>query len=161
MQELNLDSATYNTLARLAMGIAQQETQFGTSLRKLAKDVAGNDTISAVKRLLGRNSYNSHGITQIKLSGDNNELQELYNKHNITDSVLDDPEFAAVATMLRLAHIYNSEIKGRQFVDANGNPMNLEDVILYKWQGKNKMLQNGTATPDLNSYLRNVKDYSN
>ena len=63
----NLDSYTYDKLAQLAMGIAQQETKFNTSTRKMVKDITPDFILNVVRG----DSNRSRGATQIKLNGDN------------------------------------------------------------------------------------------
>lgn len=169
MKDFNLDSATYNSLAMLAMGIAEQESKYGTSNKKVAKDIIGNDLVTTLKQIkhgvelngiynsnagtlnitsilpnlinaykTGKedssfNPANSRGYTQIKLTGDNKELQDVYKKYNITPDNIDiSPNNSATATMLRLIHMYNNEVKGKTFTDRNGNPLDNMDVLLYK-----------------------------
>jgi hypothetical protein len=57
----------------------------------------------------------SRGTGQIKMSADNKEMQALYDKYGITYDNIIHPENSAAAVMLRLLHMYNSEIRGRKF----------------------------------------------
>ena len=46
------------------------------------------------------------------------------------------------------------------FVGENGQQINPNDALLYKWMGYNRELTNHTATPDRNIYIRNAKNFS-
>lgn len=153
----NIDSYTYDKLAQLAMGIAQQETKFNTSRRKKLKDIVPDWILNKIRG----NSNRSRGATQIKLKGDNKEMQALYNKYNITEDNIDNMDKAAVATMLRLAYMYNNEVRGRNFINNKNEQINPYDTLLYKWMGRNSELKNKTATPKLNNYINNVHNYIN
>jgi hypothetical protein len=80
-----IDSYTYDRMAMLAMGIAEQETKFGVSARYIGKQAIGDQGVDIAKRfrsLLNGNgwndrSYNSKGITQIKIEGDNDETKDI------------------------------------------------------------------------------------
>lgn len=104
-------------------------------------------------------SYNSRGITQIKIEGDNDETKRIYNRFGIDKENILNPYNSGVATMLRLASIYKGEIVGRDFKDNKGNDIDKFDALLYKWMGKGKLLNNGKASPDDNDYINNVKKY--
>ena len=156
-KRFNLDSYTYDKLAQLAVGIAQQETKFGTSRRKKLKD----STPDWVLNLLRGNSNRSRGLTQIKLKGDNQEMQKIYKELNITEDNLNDPKKSSLATIARLAHMYNSEVKGRIFKNNSNQKIDHLEALLYKWMGRNVELKNKTATPNKNLYIRNVKRYIN
>lgn len=157
MQKFNLDSDTYNHLAELALGIAQQETKYGTSTRKEIKDKTPDFILNFVRG----NSNRSRGLTQIKLKGDNAGMQNIYNDLGITESNLDNADKSAIATISRLSYIYNTEVRGRKFVGKNGQNINSYDALLYKWMGRNNELNNHTATPLQNIYIQNVKKYAN
>lgn len=157
MQKFNLDSDTYNHLAELALGIAQQETKYGTSTRKEIKDKTPDFILNFVRG----NSNRSRGLTQIKLKGDNAGMQNIYNDLGITESNLDNADKSAIATISRLSYIYNTEIRGRKFVGKNGQNIDSYDALLYKWMGRNNELNNHTATPLQNIYIQNVKKYAN
>ena len=154
-KDFNLDSYTYDKLAQLAMGIAQQETKFNTSTRKQIKDY----TPDIVLNIIRGDTNRSRGATQIKMSGDNKEMKSLYRKYGIDEDNIDNMDKSAIATMARLAYIYNSEVRGRHFKGADGSNISPYDALMYKWMGRNKELKNKTATPSDNIYIRNVKNY--
>jgi LysM repeat protein len=167
MSEFDIDSYTYDRMAMLAMGIAEQETKFGVSARYIGKQAIGDQGVDIAKRfrsLLNGNgwndrSYNSKGITQIKIEGDNDETKKIYNKFGIDKENILKPYNSGIATMLRLASIYKNEVVGRGFKDNKGNDIDKFDALLYKWMGKGRLLNNGKASPDDNDYINNVKKY--
>lgn len=167
MSEFDIDSYTYDRMAMLAMGIAEQETKFGVSARYIGERAIGDQGVDIAKRfrsLLNGNgwngrSYNSKGITQIKIEGDNDETKKIYNKFGIDKENILKPYNSGIATMLRLASIYKNEIVGRGFKDNKGNDIDKFDALLYKWMGKGRLLNNGKASPDDNNYINNVKKY--
>lgn len=167
MSEFDIDSYTYDRMAMLAMGIAEQETKFGVSARYIGKQAIGDQGVDIAKRfrsLLNGNgwndrSYNSKGITQIKIEGDNDETKKIYNKFGIDKENILKPYNSGIATMLRLASIYKNEVVGRGFKDNKGNDIDKFDALLYKWMGKGRLLNNGKASTDDNDYINNVKKY--
>ena len=167
MSEFDIDSYTYDRMAMLAMGIAEQETKFGVSARYIGKQAIGDQGVDIAKRfrsLLNGNgwndrSYNSKGITQIKIEGDNDETKKIYDKFGIDKENILKPYNSGIATMLRLASIYKNEVVGRGFKDNKGNDIDKFDALLYKWMGKGRLLNNGKASPDDNDYINNVKKY--
>lgn len=167
MSEFDIDSYTYDRMAMLAMGIAEQETKFGVSARYIGKQAIGDQGVDIAKRfrsLLNGNgwndrSYNSKGITQIRIEGDNDETKKIYNKFGIDKENILKPYNSGIATMLRLASIYKNEVVGRGFKDNKGNDIDKFDALLYKWMGKGRLLNNGKASPDDNDYINNVKKY--
>lgn len=104
-------------------------------------------------------SYNSKGITQIKIEGDNDETKKIYDKFGIDKENILKPYNSGIATMLRLASIYKNEVVGRGFKDNKGNDIDKFDALLYKWMGKGRLLNNGKASPNDNDYINNVKKY--
>lgn len=199
-QEFGLTSDEYNHLAELALGIAEQESRFGTSSGYKFKENAGNNLIGYLKGLQsmykpeggrkltkgynyeniihhitnpylfsanqllayakGNKMARSRGYTQIKSKGDNDDVRNIYQKYGINDENLTNADKSAVATIIRLAHMYNNEVKGRNFKSANGNKLSPYHALLYKWMGKNKELTKHTATPQKNIYINNINKYS-
>lgn len=184
MKEFNLDSYTYDKLAQLAMGIAEQETKFGTSRRKQVKNIMSDDSkrvvrqikndlkenpalvlnplalsISAVKGIIEDKPI-SRGITQIKMRGDNTAMQKFYKQNGLTEDNVDmNVGNSALATIGRLAEMYNSEVRGKHFKGVNNSTVNSWDALLYKWLGRNSELTHHMATPEHNEYIRNIKRY--
>lgn len=157
-KKFNLSSDEYNHLAELAVGIAQQESKYGTSQRYKIKRNIPDWMISLAKG--GGNPARSRGLTQIKINGDNQEMRNIYAQLGVNDDTIDKPEVSAIATIARLAYMYNSEVKGRNFKGYGNATINPYDALLYKYMGKNQELKNKTATPDKNNYINNVKKYS-
>lgn len=176
----NLTSDEYNHLAEMALGMAEQETKFGTAKsykdKQAARNVAGDYVTDNVIVPLGRGirnlikgkNFNNHideapsrGLTQLKLQADNEEMQELYKTLNVTADNIDNADKSAIATIARLAYMYNNEIKARQFTGYNNQPISPYDALLYKWNGHYDWLTNHTATPAQNNYINSVRDYAN
>lgn len=194
-KELNLTSDEYNRLAQIAMGLAEQETKFGTANSYKLKQIGGDTyqdigqglrTITGsnnklingiagitmfglspinamnITRQLGKKQANSKGITQIKYDADisNKELKGLYDKFGITKDNLSNPDIAAIATITRLAHIYNNEVKAGKFTNSKGDKLSSYDVLLYFYQGKHKLVKNHGAVPKDNIYIKNVNRFA-
>lgn len=188
-KRLGIDSDTYNRLSSLAMGLAEQESGFGSSYRYHAKEKGGNLVQDAMQGLRGIwntvkknplsimspvtlayngvksaiNEGNSKGITQIKYSDDikNKELAKIYSDLGVTEDKLDDPKYAALATMARLAFTYNNEVKGRTFKAKGKKTINDMTALLYKYNGRHRRLKSGEAEPEKNTYIQNVQRYAN
>ncbi len=189
-QRFGLTSDEYNHLAELALGIAEQETKFGTAPSYKAKQIVGEEIISEAKGAGGKMKYalglilssfspethkiyrdtmrargdkmaQSRGFTQIKNEGDNKGLKAIYKELGIDSNTIKQADKSAIATIARLAYMYNNEVKGRNFKDAYGKNLDPYHALLYKWLGKNYEIVNKTATPDKNNYIRNVRDYGN
>lgn len=174
MKEFGFSSETYDKLALLAAAIANQETRFGHSFNYKLKNIPSDDLNAFLKKaksrvqvLIGKRekpisnatAYNrSRGISRIKNTGDNQEMQKLYKKYGIDNKALYDLDKGALATMLRLGYIYNTEARGRTFQGANG-PVSWQDVLIYKWNNHNEQLKNHTATPDNNKYIKSVRNF--
>lgn len=177
-KKFNLDSDTYNKIANLALGIAEQETKFGTAksykgkkaIRSLLGDNITDSLINPLGRAIrqlksGRLPHNvlgsaSRGLSQIKLSGDNSNMQKIYESLGIDENNIDSVDKSAIATIARLADMYNNEIRGRRFVGQNETVIDPYDALMYKWMGRNSELSNNTATPEQNNYINNVKRYA-
>lgn len=160
-QRFDLTSDEYNRLAELALGIAEQESKFGTSDRYKTKDLIPDwmmDTVKYISR--GNSGARSRGYTQIKTQSDNEELRKIYEDLGIDDDSINLADKSAIATIARLAYMYNNEVRGKNFQTADGNNINPYHALMYKWLGKNDELKNKTATPDKNIYIRNVNKYS-
>lgn len=184
MADTGIDSATYNDLADIALGIAEQESKFGTSVKYALKNALTQEQLDLLKTIKGgvkgvakdlNNideitwdgvlehfkkpiSDRSNGITQIKTRGDNYRTRVLYDKYGIDEESLKNPYMSGAGTMLRLASIYRDEVAGRKFKGPEGDidPM---DAVLYKWSGRNRLLRSGKANPKLDEYHNNVKKY--
>lgn len=182
MREFDIDSSTYNKFASLALGIAEQESKFGTSVMYRVKNAIPEEKYSTVKRISNalselkefdfqgaidaldsdktKVSHRSRGITQMKIEGDNKETQEVYDKFGITNESLEDANKSAVGTMIRLLSVYKNEVMGRDFVNQEEEVIDPRDVVLYKYSGQNRQIKNKTETPERNIYIQNVKNYA-
>ena len=96
----------------------------------------------------------------MKILSDNNGMRKVYQDNVITPESLSDVSTAAKATMLRLAYMYNTEVRGRNFKNNKGESISRYDALLYKWNGNNQKLKDGTATPEDNIYIKNVKKFA-
>lgn len=157
-KKFGLSSDEYNRLSELAVGIAQQESKYGTSDRYKLKQFIPDAFIALAK--FDSNAARSRGLTQIKINGDNQELRNIYKELRINEDSIKNPEVSAIATIARLAYMYNTEIKGRKFKGVNNANINPYDALLYKYMGRNSELKNNTATPEINNYISNVKRYA-
>ena len=88
----NLTSDEYNHLAELALGIAEQESKFGTSDRYKAKSLIPDwmmDTAKYISR--GNSGARSRGYTQIKIDDIDNlgaakiRIRSLFSAANLFD----------------------------------------------------------------------------
>ena len=86
-------------------------------------------------------------------------MQQIYNEFNITGDNIDSMNKSALATISRLAQIYNTVVRGRHFKGKDNRSVSPYDALLYKWMGRNQELRNKTATPEENIYINNVKKY--
>ncbi len=161
-KQFGLTSDEYNRFAEMALGLAAQETKFGTSRRYNLKEIAGDAIIGLLKTIRdGKAGSRSRGLTQIKLGADNEAMQSLYNTLGITNDNINNPDISALATVARLAQMYNTEVRGRTFTGESDEVISPYDALLYKWNGHNEQLINHTATPNKNKYLKSVKGYAN
>ena len=161
MKDLALSSDEYNDIALVAMGIAQQESDFGDSQKYKLKEY-GQWAIDILKWVKGNNSYNSRGLTQMKLESYTDPVtKNLLYKYNITSDDLDNPEKSAIATMIVLGGMYKNELNSAK-VKQNMKELNIKpmDALLYVWNGRTYELTRGTATPDKNIYVQNVRKYA-
>lgn len=160
-KRFNLSSDEYNRMAMLAMGIAKQESEYGTGTSwNLKHNYKLKTAVPWLVSWIKGDSAQSRGYTQIKLNGDNKQLQEIYKNLGIDEESILTAKGSAIATMARLAYMYNNEIKGKRFKGANNNNIDPYDALLYKWMGRNNQLTDHLATPKDNNYIKNVKRYS-
>ena len=150
-KQLGLSSAEYNSLAMLAMGIAQQESKFGTSKKYKTKQASipihapisikqlgpGRTAFvplqSVVKLVTGDQSAKSEGIAQIKYGDDSDEIRNIYSNIGVTDDHTDAGN-EAKSVIARLAHIYKNQYLGdKRLYDAAG--MSMEEALAYLYNG--------------------------
>ena len=164
-RELGLDNDTYNDLAMLTLGIAGQETRYGDPYAGLsdgkpywAKENMGG-VVDFVKGVLGNNSYDSRGITQMKLSSYTDpEVKRLFEQYGINEDNLSDGSKASIATMIVLSCMYKNELPALRDRMKEQN-LTVQDALLYCWQNRKSQITGGTATPDKSTYHRNVRRF--
>lgn len=165
IKDFGIDNDTYNELAMLTLGIAEQESEFGS--RKAGKYHVKEgaqwlvNTWKGVKRLFGakESHVNSRGLTQIKLGCYKDaDTIALMKKYGINEDNLCEGDKAAIATMIALACMYKNELPAMKKKMEEQN-ISTADALLYCWQGKKGHITNGTATPDQNIYIQNVRKY--
>lgn len=167
-KELGIDNDTYNELAMLALGIAGQETNYGAPLAGLKKGKPYilkeklTGLFNVVKEdIMGNHSYNSRGLTQMKIQGYTDpNVQKLFSKYNITPENLQNGEKSAVATMIVLSYMLKNELPALKKQMAKLH-VSKQEALLYCWNNKKNEIKKGTATPDKNIYIKNVKNYMN
>lgn len=167
MEKLGVDNDTYNMLAKVALGIAGQETDFGSAWAGAKKGTpywmkeGANWIINFGKWVKGDNSYNSRGMTQMKIKSYTDEnVKALINEYGITEENLQNGDKCAIATMIVLAHMYKNELPALKGHMDNLN-LSKEDALLYCWNNKKSEIKNETATPDKSTYLVNAHNYMN
>lgn len=158
MKDLQIDNKTYDELARLSIGIAGQESEYGAGIRYKVKENF-NWAVSAAKFVLGKEASNSRGLTQIKLRSNNRDTQvnALLAKYNINEDNLSNPDKSATATMLLLHSMSKNELPGLK----NKMPeISDADALLYLWNNQRYNILSQTATPASNTYHKKVKSYA-
>ena len=177
----NVSDQHFNKIAQLALGILEQESQFGTSDRyrlkqglrsvdvgylsptigiSLPSSKTGVSLFDVIKTVKGNNTYDSLGMGQIKIEGDNEDTQKMYRKFGVTPENVRSDEKTAEAIMIRLLSMYKNEVQGREFKNKEtGAVIDPYDALLYKYKGGTaaKVLRNGQAT-GRNEYVQNVKN---
>ena len=187
MAKLGLDNDTYNKLARLAMAIAEQETNFGNNggMYRSGKYEAG--------RFLPDTSLHdwSYGPTQIKFEMQKRDewIADKFEKLGLTEGTqLYDMKNAAMATMVVLAQnnrIIKNNKNYQKGIEAardsvvtidgwemkNGhlektyntrpfvNKVTDEDALCYFWNGRGACIKDGTMEPEALEYTRNIHKY--
>ena len=164
-RDLGIDNDTYNMLALKTLGIGGAETKYGSPLANIGEgkpywakeNMQG--LVSSVKSNRGNNSYNSRGITQLKLgSYTDPEVKRLMYEYGITPDNLENPENAAIGTMIVLSCIYKNELPAlKTLMEEQG--LTKEEALLYCFNGRKSEIKNGTATPQQNEYIKSVNRY--
>lgn len=159
-KDLGIDNDTYNNLAMLTLGIAGQETQWGDSEKYWLKENC-QWGVNLWKSVKGNNSYNSKGLTQMKIdSYTDPEVKRLFQKYDITSENVNQGNKAAIATMIVLSCMYKNELPALKENMENLN-VSAEDALLYCWNNQKYKIKNGTAKPDNNDYHQNVHRFMN
>lgn len=135
-KELGLSSSEYNTLAMVAMGIADQETKFGTAKSYIAKQILDYIGLTdKLKKIEGNNTSKSLGVGQIKYGDDNKEIKEIYNKIGVINNH-NDISNEAKAIIGRLYHIYRNQYQGGKEHYKNVG-LSEEEALAYLYNGGN------------------------
>ena len=153
----DFDSDYYNRLAHMALGILGNESQFFKSKKYQIKETFPSlvTGVKLIKSLYSdqKMSANSQGPTQIKIIP-----TKIAEKYKLTKDQLNQPEAAALATMGFLIEAFgelNNRMRLNQItVDAIDD---FEYYLPYIFFGKTKSLVNGTATPMVNIYVKNMR----
>lgn len=153
------DAQEYNFLAHMALGILGRESRFFESGRYwLKENMPGMISILKTMRaylLGGPHNLPSRGPTQIKIVPD--RIREHY---RISAETLYQPEHAAVATVGYLIEAL-AEMKRRIATKQWSyiTPETYVDYLPYIYFGSKRQLNDGTATPEQNIYVRDMKKY--
>ena len=152
-KELKLSSSEYNTLAMVAMGIAEQESRFGTANSYLVKNALNKLGITGfVKKAKGEKTSPSLGIGQIKYGDDNSEINDIYRRIGVNDNHKNINN-EAKAIIGRLYHIYRNQYQGgKKYYDKVG--LNQEQALAYLYNGGNlgyikKLANSGKKLEDM------------
>ena len=135
-----LSNKEYNQLITMALGIPERETHYGTDIKQIATNLMSDSMLSLARRIKGqKDTVRSVGIGKIKSAADNEEMKNIYSALgiNYTDKNM-SVEDSAKMVMSKLAYTYLNEIKGRTFVDSNGNALTPEQALYYAYTGNKK-----------------------
>lgn len=117
-KDLNINDDTYNQLAKYSLGILGVESSYGKEnswienlgkavLKRLGFSEVGPDYKSEFNTFKQTSDDNSIGLTQIRYKYLSDKAKQLFDKYQITkESLINDPQKAAVGTMIRLADEY-------------------------------------------------------
>lgn len=153
-------SDEYNMLAGIAFGILGNESKFYESYKFHLKEtfpelVTTTKVIKSVFDETSKVSVNSRGPTQIKVIP-----QKIRDAYGISVDDLNEPDKAAIATMAFLieTHKYLKQMIVNHNLTYINND-NIADYLPYIYYGNGKALIAGTATPETNRYVQNLKKY--
>lgn len=169
MRDLNIDNDTFNQIAQLSLGVSGQESDYGNHpLYQYKESEEGQNDVIMYKRL--KNLWNfkspftvspsSRGFTQVKYESQNKDVRNLFAKYGIkSPDDLADPSKSNIATIIMMGYMHNNELPQlkKQMQKLGVSKM---DALLYLNQGKRGEITKGTATPDQNNYIQNVKKYA-
>jgi hypothetical protein len=155
------DPQEYNLLAKMAVGILGRESRFYTSPRYAFKEnfqfvISFFKLVdSVVTEGSTETTPNSRGPTQIKLIP-----PKISKKYGFDESQLNNPKFAALATMGYLIEALEELKKRKELNDLSFvTKENYVDYLPYIYFGAKKTLLNGKATPKKNIYVQDMKRY--
>jgi hypothetical protein len=152
MDDLNINNATYDKLAKLAMRMAVNESECGDGDKYWVKENMPF-AVSAGKWWKNDTSAHSRGMTQMKLEGFKDEKTiEILEKYGINPGNLKNPANSAKATMVVLASIYKNELPAFR-PSMNEKNISDEEALSYIWTGRHKLLrkpkEEGTENKEL------------
>lgn len=114
MKDLDIDSATYNKYAIVALKITKEESEYGQSKKYKMYELIerypeGSKALEMAREFLEGDGTLSIGISRYKIANASTEAKELFKKYGITydntNSNILNPEKSAIATMIRLVEI--------------------------------------------------------
>ena len=151
-----VSDSEYNLLAQMCVGILGRESTFFTSRKYWAKENIPF-LVPIAKFLMGKSGdpIDSRGPTQIKIVP-----KLIHETYGIVPQNLYVPENAAIATMGFLIESLD-ELKNRITLNHLKyiNPSNYVDYLPYIYLGETRKLIAGSATPDTNIYVQDMKKY--
>lgn len=138
--------------------LIDQGIAFAKSYDKAFEDLTIEWNSDAWRNYIINHPQMSIGPAQMKIGQKSDELlDELASFGIYPDDVVKDDK-VAVAALLQLIHSRRNEVGNTMFRDKDGNSVNLNDALLYIYNGKKGALNNGSATPYDNIYLKEIYD---
>lgn len=125
MQDLEIDSKTYDRLVKIAMQIAKEESKYGKSKKykiysiiekhQDTRDIFSGirkykEAVTGLKKPDDKDGILSLGLTRFKIDDTKPEEKALFKKYGInqgqnTSNIQEDPGKSAIATIIHLANI--------------------------------------------------------
>ena len=135
-----LSNKEYNQLLTMALGLPERETHYGTDIKQMATDLLTDNQLSLARKLMdNKDTVRSIGLGKVKAKADNDELKSIYNALGLDYNARTlNNEDSAKMVMSKLAYTYLNEIKGRNFVDSQGNPLTTQEALYYAYTGNKK-----------------------
>jgi hypothetical protein len=159
IQLYRIDAQEYALLAHMAVGILGRESKFFTSWRYHVKEDMqwAVSLIKTVRTYLSdqKPSQNSRGPTQIKVIP-----QKVEDAFGFTEEDLDLPENAARATVgILIENLRELKQRAKNNQWSFVTPSTYVDYLPYIYFGAVSRLRKGTATPEKNIYVQDMKRY--
>ena len=164
MQTLKIPAERYEMFAKLAVGIAEKESEFDRdTFTKYNIKENFPLAVDFYKWWNDDKSAHSSGLTQIKI-GDWQDKQalEYCKQFGVDEKTIWNPDKSAIATIILLNSMYNYEVK-RGSLKQNIQELDLTDeqALLYLWNDRSQ-IRNKTATPAYSLYIKDVqRNYKN
>ena len=135
-----------------------QGIAFAKSYDKAFEDLITKQNRDTWSNYIMNHPQMSIGPAQMKIGQKSEEfLDELASFGIQPDDVVNNDK-VAVAALLQLIHSRKNEVGNTMFKDKDNNNVNLNDALLYMYNGKKGALNNGSATPYDNIYLKEIYD---